>query len=77
METNEEVNARDLSMLYEGLVEMVSHSEVSQRATLAVLIKVLVLLALSGGTSKEEFLQQIEYVWDYENFFQPDSNEKH
>jgi len=77
METNEEVNARDLSMLYEGLVDMVSHSEVSQRATLAVLIKVLVLLALSGGTSKEEFLQQIEYVWDYENFFQPDSNEKH
>lgn len=77
MKTEEDINTKELSLLYEGLVEMVSHSEVGQNATLAVLTKVLVLLALSSGTTKDDFFQQIDYVWDFENYFQPDSNEKH
>jgi len=62
-------------MLYEGMVDMINHSELGIKATQAVLTKVLVLLALSSGSSKQEFLDQLEYVWEFENFFQPD--EKH
>jgi hypothetical protein len=43
----------------------------------AVLSKVLVLLSMSSGTTKDEFFERLEYVWEFENFFQPDSSEKH
>lgn len=72
---NTELNPRDIAMLYEGMVDMINHSELGIKATQAVLTKVLVLLALSSGASKQEFLDQLEYVWEFENFFQPD--EKH
>jgi len=32
---------------------------------------------MSSGEDKERFFERIEYVWNFENFFQPDSNEKH
>lgn len=67
----------DIALLYEGLVEMVSHSETTPDITLSVLSKVLVLLALASGRDKEQFLAQMEHVWEFENFFQPDSSEKH
>jgi tRNA A37 threonylcarbamoyltransferase TsaD len=73
----EQATAKELSMLYEGLVETVNHSEAGHNATLAVMSKVLVLLALSGGETKESFFERLDYVWEFENFFQPDSNEKH
>ena len=72
---NTELNPRDISLLYEGMVDMINHSELGIKATQAVLTKVLVLLALSSGTTKQEFLDQLEYVWEFENFFQLD--EKH
>jgi hypothetical protein len=64
-------------MLYEGLVEMVSHTELTPQEAMAVLTKVLVLLSLSTGTNKQDFFERIDYVWEYENFFQPDSDEVH
>jgi hypothetical protein len=72
---NTELNPRDISLLYEGMVDMINHSELGIKATQAVLTKVLVLLALSSGANKQEFLDQLEYVWEFENFFQLD--EKH
>lgn len=74
---NVESNIKDINLLYEGMVDMVSHSEVGIKAAQAVLSKVLVLLAMSSGSTKQEFFEQLEYVWEFENFFQPDSNEKH
>ena len=72
---NTELNPRDISLLYEGIVDVINHSEVGIKATQAVLTKVLVFLALSSGANKQEFLDQLEYVWEFENFFQLD--EKH
>ena len=72
---NTELNPRDISLLYEGMVDMINHSELGIKATQAVLTKVLVLLALSSGANKQEFLDQLEYVLEFENFFQLD--EKH
>jgi hypothetical protein len=69
---NTELNPRDISLLYEGMVDMINHSELGIKATQAVLTKVLVLLALSSGATKQEFLEQLEYVWEFENFFQTD-----
>ncbi len=74
---NVESSPKDIALLYEGMVNIVNHSEVGLKATQAVLSKVLVLLAMSSGSTKEEFFEQLEYVWQFENFFQPDSNEKH
>ena len=72
-----ESNPKDIALFYEGVVEMVSHSEVDVNATLAVLTKVLVLLTMSTGQTKEQFFERLDYVWDFENFFQPESGEKH
>jgi len=69
---NTELNPRDIALLYEGMVDMINHSELGIKATQAVLTKVLVLLALSSGATKQEFLEQLEYVWEFENFFQTD-----
>ena len=74
---NMESNPKNIALFYEGIVEMVSHSEVDLSATLAVLTKVLVLLAMSSGEDKNKFFERVDYVWEFENFFQPDSNEKH
>jgi hypothetical protein len=73
----QEQNNKDIALFYEGIVEMVSHSEVDVYTTLAVLTKVLVLLAMSTGKTKEDFLVSIDRVWDFENFFQPSDSEKH
>jgi len=74
---NVESTSKNVALFYEGIVEMVSHSEVDLNATLAVLTKVLVLLAMSSGEDKNKFFERVDYVWEFENFFQPDSNEKH
>ena len=74
---NVESSPKDIALLYEGMIDIVNHSEVGLKATQAVLSKVLVLLAMSSGSTKEEFFEQLEYVWQFENFFQPDSSEKH
>ena len=74
---NVESTPKDIALLYEGMVEIVNHSEVGIKATQAVLSKVLVLLAMSSGSTKHEFFEQLDYVWEFENFFQPDSSEKH
>ena len=68
---------KELSMFYEGIVEMVSHTELAPQEAVAVLTKVLVLLSMSTGASKQDFFERLEYVWEYENFFQPDSDEVH
>jgi hypothetical protein len=68
---------KELSMFYEGIVEMVSHTELSPQEAIAVLTKVLVLLSMSTGANKQDFFDRLEYVWEYENFFQPDSDEVH
>jgi hypothetical protein len=68
---------KELSMFYEGIVEMVSHTELSPQEAIAVLTKVLVLLSMSTGANKHDFFDRLEYVWEYENFFQPDSDEVH
>jgi len=68
---------KELSMFYEGIVEMVSHTELSPQEAVAVLTKVLVLLSMSTGVNKQDFFDRLEYVWEYENFFQPDSDEVH
>lgn len=72
-----ESNHKDIALFYEGIVEMVSHSEVGVDQTLAVLSKVLILLSMSTGRSKEDFLTAMDRVWEFENFFQPDAKEKH
>jgi len=68
---------KELTMFYEGLVEMVSHTELNPQAAMAVLTKVLVLIAMSTGTNKQDFFNRLDHVWEYENFFQPDSDEVH
>ena len=68
---------KELTMFYEGLVEMVSHTELNPHAAMAVLTKVLVLIAMSTGTNKQDFFNRLDHVWEYENFFQPDSDEVH
>lgn len=68
---------KELAMFYEGLVDMVSHTELAPQEAVAVLIKVLVLLSISTGTNKQDFFDRLDYVWEYENFFQPDSDEVH
>jgi hypothetical protein len=34
-----------------------------------------VLTALASGEDKQGFIDKVGYVWDYENFNQPDSKE--
>jgi len=42
---------KELSMFYEGIVEMVSHTELSPQEAIAVLTKVLVLLSMTSLTA--------------------------
>lgn len=74
---NVESNRKEIEMLYEGLVEIVNHSQMDADYTIGVLAKVLVLLAIASGRDKQQFMDQMGYVWDFETFFQPESHEKH
>jgi hypothetical protein len=68
---------KEFSMFYEGIVEMVSHTELAPQEVMASLVKIIVLLSLATGTDKQKLLTAIDLVWEYENFFQPPDNEVH
>ena len=74
-EEQDRVSHKEMSMLYEGLIHLMNHAETSPQETLAVLVKVAVLTALASGEGKQGFIDKVGYVWDYENFNQPDSKE--
>jgi len=74
-EEQDRVSHKEMSMLYEGLIHLMNHAETSPQETLAVLVKVAVLTALASGENKQDFINKVGYVWDYENFNQPDSKE--
>ena len=75
MTPEDRVSHKEMSMLYEGLIHLMNHAETSPQETLAVLVKVAVLTALASGEDKQGFMDKVGYVWDYENFNQPDSKE--
>ena len=74
-EEQDRVSHKEMSMLYEGLIHLMTHAETSPQETLAVLVKVAVLTALASCEDKQGFIDKVGYVWDYENFNQPDSKE--
>lgn len=64
-------NAR---MLYETILEAIEHADMSREAVIAVLTKVLVLTCIPDE-SKRELLERVAYVYDFENFYRPESTE--
>jgi hypothetical protein len=74
-EDQDRASHKEMSLLYEGLIELLNHVDTLPQETLAVLAKVTILTALASGESKQEFFDKLGYVWDYENFNQPDSKE--
>lgn len=74
-EEQDRVSHKEISMLYEGLIHLMNHAETSPQETLAVLVKVAVLTAIASSEDKQGFIDKVGYVWDYENFNQPDSKE--
>lgn len=62
--------------LLEGILELCDAANLPRIAVIAVLSKVLVIASLPDE-NKEEFLTRLSYVYDFENFMRPDSQEVH
>ena len=67
---------KDMTMLFEGMIDMINHSGLETSHVLAVMSKLIVLLAVNHE-SKEEFLTHLGFVYDYESFMRPTSAEVH
>lgn len=65
-----------MAELFNELVIRINDADLDQSQIGAVLIKLTVLHGLSR-CDHDEFFQQLEYAWQYEKFFMPDSDEIH
>lgn len=67
---------RHMAELFNSLVKTITDADLDQSQIGAVLIKLTVMQGLSR-CERDEFFQQLEYAWNYEKFFMPDSDEIH
>lgn len=72
---NNAESARTAALL-EGILELCEAADIPRIAVIAVLSKVLVIASLPDE-NKEDFLNRLSYVYDFENFMRPDSQEVH
>ena len=72
---NRKETARTAALL-EGVLELCEAADIPRVAVIAVLSKVLVLACLPDE-DKEQFLARLSYVYDFETFMRPDSQEIH
>jgi hypothetical protein len=71
-----EGDEKEMAKLFNQLITTISGSGLDQNEVGAVLVKLTVLHGLNR-VKHDEFFQQLEYAWNYEKFFLPDSDEIH
>ena len=64
------------ALLLDGVMELCDAANLPRIAVIAVLSKVLVIASLPDE-DKEEFMTRMSYVYDFEKFMRPDSQEVH
>jgi hypothetical protein len=67
---------KEMAELFNELIATIHKTDLDQQQVGAVLVKLTVLQGLSRA-KHDEFFQQLEYAWNYETFFLPDSDEIH
>ena len=71
---DEQIDA--INKLFTDMVGLINESGLSRLWVQSVLAKVIVLNAL-GENSKDEFLERMGYVFDFESQLRPESKEIH
>ena len=64
------------SALFTAMIDLINEHKINPQFVYAVLAKLTVLYALQDG-DKEEFLNRMSFVFDYENLMKPTSDEVH
>ena len=74
MDRNEVQRVDDL---FEVMLKTLADSEMSHEIFVMVLTKILVSICLNAGMTREQFMHQMGYAYDMENFMRPKSDEVH
>jgi len=64
------------SELFTAMIDLINERKINPQFVYAVLAKLTVLYALNDG-DKEEFMNRMAFVYDYEKLMKPDSDEVH
>lgn len=74
MDRNEVQRVDDL---FEVMLKTLTDSEMSHEIFVMVLTKILVSICLNAGMTRDQFIHQMKYAYDMENFMRPKSDEVH
>jgi hypothetical protein len=57
-------------------VQLINNADIHPEVVFSILVKMVTMHGIQHF-EKDEYMTRIEYVWQFEKFFQPDSNEVH
>lgn len=62
--------------LFKDIVQLINDADIHPEIVFSILVKMVTMHGIQHF-DKDEYMMRIEYVWQFEKFFQPDSNEVH
>jgi hypothetical protein len=62
--------------LFKDIVQLINDADIHPEIVFSILVKLVTMHGIQHF-DKDEYMMRIEYVWQFEKFFQPDSNEVH
>lgn len=62
--------------LFKDIVQSINDADIHPEIVFSILVKLVTMHGIQHF-DKDEYMMRIEYVWQFEKFFQPDSNEVH
>ena len=62
--------------LFKDIVQLINDTDIHPEIVFSILVKLVTMHGIQHF-DKDEYMMRIEYVWQFEKFFQPDSNEVH
>lgn len=73
---NDDLELMRAQNLFKDIVEKINDSDVHPDIVFSVLIKLVTMHGIQHF-DHDQYMRRVEYVWNFEKFFQPDSNEVH
>ena len=73
---NDDLEIQRAQNLFKDIVQLINNADIHPEVVFSILVKMVTMHGIQHF-EKDEYMTRIEYVWQFEKFFQPDSNEVH
>ena len=73
---NDDLEILRAQNLFKDIVQLINDADIHPEIVFSILTKLVTMHGIQFF-EHDEYIKRIEYVWQFEKFFQPDSNEVH